>query len=182
MRRWASRTLILAVVSYRLGGQDGVSVEAAKWAWAFAQLGFDVTTVAGSGQADTLLPGLAIDAVVPDVAALRSQVEGALAVADLVLVENLCSLPLNPVAGDVVAAALRGRPAVLRHHDLPWQRPRFAHLGPPPTDPQWRQVCINARSRRSSQPGGSRLRCSTTVSTRARRPVTGSRDGQLECG
>ena len=33
----------LAVVSYRLGGSDGVSVEAAKWAWAFRSLGFDVT-------------------------------------------------------------------------------------------------------------------------------------------
>ena len=39
----------LVVVSYRLGGQDGVSVEAAKWAWAFGQLGFDVATIAGSG-------------------------------------------------------------------------------------------------------------------------------------
>ena len=64
------------------------------------------------------------------------------------LVENLCSLPLNPVAGETVAATIRGRPAILRHHDLSWQRPHLAHLGPPPTDPAWRQVCINARSKR----------------------------------
>ena len=138
----------LTIVSYRLGGQDGVSVEAAKWAWAFRRLGFDVTTVAGGGDADRLVPGLAIDAVGADAATLRSEVADALSVADLVLVENLCSLPLNPLAGEVVAATLRGRPAILRHHDLAWQRPHLAHLGPPPTDPAWRHVCINARSKR----------------------------------
>jgi len=138
----------LAVVSYRLGGQDGVSVEAAKWAWAFGRLGFDVTTVAGAGEADRLISGLATDAMVDDLPALRSEVDDALSGADLVLVENLCSLPMNPVAGEVVAEALRGRPAILRHHDLAWQRPHLQHLGPPPTDPSWRHVCINARSRR----------------------------------
>ena len=68
----------LTIVSYRLGGQDGVSVEAAKWAWAFRRLGFDVTTVAGGGDADRLVPGLAIDAVVADAATLRSDVADAL--------------------------------------------------------------------------------------------------------
>lgn len=138
----------LAVVSYRLGGRDGVSVEASKWAWAFRRLGFEVTTVAGSGDADRLIPGLAMDAVVTEAPALRLEVAEALSGADLVLVENLCSLPLNPVAGEAVSATLRGRPAILRHHDLAWQRPHLAHLGPPPTDPAWRHVCINARSKR----------------------------------
>jgi glycosyltransferase involved in cell wall biosynthesis len=138
----------LAVVSYRLGGTDGVSVEAAKWMWAFRHLGFEVKTVAGAGRADRLVPGLAMHAVVSDLPALRSEVAEALSGSDLVLVENLCSLPLNPVAGEVVAAALNGRPAILRHHDLSWQRPPLAHLGPPPTDPAWRHVCINARSKR----------------------------------
>jgi glycosyltransferase involved in cell wall biosynthesis len=138
----------VAVVSYRLGGQDGVSVEAAKWAGAFRTLGFDVKTVAGSGCADHLLPGLSMDSDVVDVEALRSSVAEALSVADLVLVENLCSLPLNPVAGAVVAEVLRARPAILRHHDLAWQRPHLAHLDSPPTDPAWRHVCINARSQR----------------------------------
>ncbi len=141
----------VSVVSYRLGGQDGVSVEAAKWVWALRQLGFDVTTVAGSGRADRLVPGLAMDAVVADVPALRREVADALSSADLVLVENLCSLPLNPTAGQVVAAELRGRPAILRHHDLSWQRPGNAFLDPPPRDPAWRHVCINARSRRELQ-------------------------------
>jgi len=125
-----------------------VSIEAAKWAWALRRLGFQVRTVAGSGEADHVLPGLAMDAVVTDVPALQSQVADVLSGADLVLVENLCSLPLNPVAGEVVAAELRGRPAILRHHDLSWQRPHFGHLDVPPTDLAWRHVCISASSRR----------------------------------
>jgi glycosyltransferase involved in cell wall biosynthesis len=146
----------LVVVSYRLGGQDGVSVEAAKWAWAFGQLGFDVATIAGTGTADLLVPGLGIDAEVVDSAALSSEVRDALSGADLVLVENLCSLPLNHTAGEVVAEVLRGRPAILHHHDLPWQRPHLEHLGPPPTDRQWRHVCINARSKRELEARGIR--------------------------
>ncbi len=67
--------------------------------------------------------------------------------ADLVIVENLCSLPLNPPAAAVVAGACRGRPAVLHHHDLPWQRAHLAHHPPPPDDPAWAHVTINDLSR-----------------------------------
>lgn len=133
-----------AMVSFRLGGGDGVSVEAAKWAWALGELGWDVRTVAGEGPVDHLVPGLAIGAPAgPDPA----RVAGALAGADLVVVENLCSLPLNPAAAAAVAACLRGRRAVLHHHDLPWQRPHLARCPPPPDDPAWRHVTINRRSR-----------------------------------
>ncbi len=132
------------MVSFRLGGGDGVAVEAAKWAAALGLLGWDVRTAAGSGPVDTVLPGLAIDAPEPPTPA---EVEGALANADLVIVENLCSLPLNPRAAAVVAAACAGRPALLHHHDLPWQRPHLAHLPPPPDDPAWAHVTINELSR-----------------------------------
>ncbi len=132
------------MVSFRLGGGDGVAVEAAKWAVALGVLGWDVRTVAGSGPVDTVLPGLAIDAPEPPT---RAEVEGALAEADLVIVENLCSLPLNPGAAAVVAAACAGRPAILHHHDLPWQRPHLAHLPPPPDDTAWAHVTINELSR-----------------------------------
>ncbi|MGH9028444.1 MAG: hypothetical protein ACRDV4_02365, partial [Acidimicrobiales bacterium] len=50
-------------------------------------------------------------------------------------------------ARDVVASALRGRPALMHHHDLPWQRPQFAHGPPPPDDPAWLHVTINQMSR-----------------------------------
>ena len=137
---------VVAIVSFRLGGTDGVSVEAGKWARVLTRLGFGVTTVGGEGAVDHRLPGLALDAPVPPEAA---DVERALAGADLVVVENLCSLPLNPGAAAVVAGVLRGRPAVLHHHDLPWQRPRFAAVrGLPPDDPAWIHVTINDLSRR----------------------------------
>ena len=134
----------VAIVSFRLGGTDGVSIEAGKWQDALRSLGYAVTTVAGEGPVDHLVPALAIGGGEPEPAA----VERALADADVVVVENLCSLPLNPPAASVVARCLAGRPAVLHHHDLPWQRPHLAHFPPPPDDPAWRHVTINERSRR----------------------------------
>lgn len=136
----------VAFVSFRLGHPDGVSIEAAKWAATFVRLGFRVVTVAGAGAADRILSGLAIDAGEPPSAA---ELTGALHDADLVVVENVCSLPLNRRAAGVVAAALARRPAVLHHHDLPWQRPPFAEVdGVPPTDPAWAHVTLSLRSRR----------------------------------
>ena len=132
------------MVSFRLGGADGVSVEAAKWADALGLLGWTVRTVAGAGPVDAVLPGLAMHAPEPPT---RAEVDDALAGADLVVVENLCSLPLNPAAAAVVAAACAGRPTVLHHHDLPWQRPHLAHLPPPPDDAAWAHVTINELSR-----------------------------------
>ena len=137
-----------AVIAYRLGGTDGVSIEAAKWIWALGELGFELRTVAGEGRADRLVPGLAIGAGPSDESELAEEVRGAVDGADVVVVENVCSLPLNPGAGRSVAAALEARPAILRHHDLPWQRTKLAHLGGPPTDAAWRHVCINERSQR----------------------------------
>ena len=133
------------LVSFRLGGTDGVAVEAAKWARALGEIGWEVSTVAGEGPVDIVVPGLAIGAAVPPG---REAVAAALDDADVVVVENLCSLPLNPAAADVVADVLRGRPAVLHHHDLPWQRPHLAHLPGPPDDPAWAHVTINDLSRR----------------------------------
>jgi len=72
----------------------------------------------------------------------------ALADADLVVVENLCSLPLNPAAAGAVVGALARRPAVFHHHDLAWQRAPFADVpGFPPLDPAWAHVTVNHRSR-----------------------------------
>ncbi len=68
--------------------------------------------------------------------------------ADLVVVENLCSLPLNGAASAMVGEALRGRRAVMHHHDLPWQRDAFTGWPPPLDDPQWAHVTINELSRR----------------------------------
>jgi glycosyltransferase involved in cell wall biosynthesis len=137
-------------LSYRLGGPDGVSIEAEKWQWALRALGFQVRTVAGSGPVDVVLPGLDAGDWLTGQAAPQLEpgtLDDALADAELVIVENLCSLPLNPAAALAVATALAGRPAILRHHDLPWQRDRFAGFPPPPDDPAWVHVTINDRSR-----------------------------------
>jgi hypothetical protein len=54
----SGRHPVAAMVSYQLGGPDGVSIEATKWRWALGELGFAVRTVAGAGDADVLVPGL----------------------------------------------------------------------------------------------------------------------------
>jgi hypothetical protein len=70
------------------------------------------------------------------------------------VVENLCSLPLNPVASTAVARALAGRPALMRHHDLPWQRAAFADAPAPPDDPAWCHVTTTDQSRRELRARG----------------------------
>lgn len=122
-----------------------MAIEAAKWRHALGELGFSTYTVAGSGPVDETVPGLAIDA---DEGPTAEEVTAALSRADLVVVENLLSLPLNQPAWDVVARVLAGRPAVLHHHDLPWQRPQFLDHPGPPEDRRWRHVTINELSRR----------------------------------
>jgi glycosyltransferase involved in cell wall biosynthesis len=136
----------VAIVSFRLGRHDGVSVVAATWQRVLEDLGWTVTTVAGDGPVTHLVPGLAIGATTaPDPEAVAA----ALAPAALVVVENLCTIPLNLPAAQVVAAALRGRPAVLHHHDPAWQRPALPQdSGLPPDDPAWRHVTINRLTER----------------------------------
>ena len=130
-----------AIVSFRLGLSDGVSIVARLWQEMLADIGFEMVTVAGEGPVDRLVPGLGIDQLDgpdPD--------EFAAAVADvgLVVVENLCTIPLNIPAARTVARTLAGRPAILHHHDPPWQRERFAEVTELPAhDPSWRHVVIN---------------------------------------
>lgn len=139
-----------AIVSFRLGQADGVSVEAAKWAWALGRLGYRVRTVAGEGPVDVLVPGLAAGEAVTGRPAPRlaeGEVAEALADVDITVVENVCSLPFNPPATVALTRVLAGRPAILRHHDLAWQRPGMAAFLPP-RDGAWVHVTINDRSRR----------------------------------
>jgi glycosyltransferase involved in cell wall biosynthesis len=142
------------LLSYRLGGADGVGVEAAKWEWALRELGFTTRRVAGELDGpvrpdDTWLAYLAIDPVA------GAQVDGgalaaAIAGVDLVVVENLCSLPLNVEAAETardVLAAHRGR-VLFHHHDLAWERPHLAHVdGFPPDRPESLHVTISEHAR-----------------------------------
>jgi len=119
-------------------------VEAAKWTAEFRELGFDVVTVAGKGPVDRVVEGISIDDQQgPD----AGEVQRALGGADLVVAENICSLPLNLPATETVSAVLAGRPALLHHHDLPWQRTRFADLsGLPADDRLWAHVTTSELS------------------------------------
>ncbi|MGY6501293.1 MAG: glycosyltransferase family 4 protein [Acidimicrobiales bacterium] len=135
-----------ALVSFRLGLTDGVSVVAESWRRSLEQLGYDVVTVAGDGPVDRTVAGLGIDAEEPP---STGEVEAALADADLVVVENALTIPMNLPASRVLATVLAGRPVVVHHHDPPWQRDRFAHVTAlPATDPTWRHVTINELTRR----------------------------------
>lgn len=128
-------------VSFRLGMTDGVSVVADSWQRCFRELGWDTVTVAADGPVDRVVPGLGIDDTGgPDPARLRR----ALADADLVVAENILTIPLNLDASRALVAELAGRPTILHHHDPPWQRDRFAHIVElPPDDPAWHHVTIN---------------------------------------
>ena len=159
-----------AIISFRLGAQDGVSVQAATWARALAGLGFVVRRVAGEladgvRPGDVVVPGLAVSAegaVGPagqlDVGAnppSPAALEAALAGAALVVVENVLSLPLNLPAAAVLTEVLERRLAegtatvVLHHHDFAWQRDNCAHLPDslPPKLPGAIHVTINDFSR-----------------------------------
>lgn len=133
----------VAVVSFRLGLSDGVSIEAAKWINALRAIGHDVRTVAGEGPVDVTLPELALRATGPtNVGQLREALDGC----DVVIVENLASLPLNLHAREALYEVLDDRDALFHHHDLPWQRAHLAHLEGPRDAPRWRHVTINHRS------------------------------------
>ena len=143
------------LMSFRLGGVDGVSVEARKWEWALRELGFSTRRVAGELAGalrpdDTWLAFLAIEpapGAQPEPDALAATLAGA----DVVVVENICSLPLNPTASNVTAEVLadhQGR-VVFHHHDLPWERTHLARFTEfPPKRPGSLHVTINELARR----------------------------------
>ena len=147
---------VAVLCSFRLGGTDGVSIEAAKWEWALRDLGFETRRVAGElsdalRPDDTWVPFLAIDPA-PGAHTEPDVLAAALSGCDLVVVENLCSLPINEQAARVTAEVLgehAGR-VLFHHHDLPWERPHFAHLDAfPPRRPNSLHVTINDHARHS---------------------------------
>jgi len=147
-------TPVAVMLSYRLGGADGVAVEARKWEWALHELGFSVRRVAGElddglRPDDAWLPFLAIDPAegsTPDPGALAASLAGA----DLVVVENLCSLPINPDASALAAEVLAAHNGAVafHHHDLPWQRAGLATPEDiPPHRPNSLHATVNDYSR-----------------------------------
>jgi glycosyltransferase involved in cell wall biosynthesis len=154
----------VVTVSFRLGGNDGVSVEAQKWEWALHQLGFETRRVAGEieddGQSgDIVIPELRIEPAGDAGPFALATLRAALTDADLLVVDNICSLPLNVEASRAVAriaAEHRGR-VLFRHHDLPWQRRHLTHFGEefPPRAPEGAlHTTVNLRSRRELEARG----------------------------
>lgn len=135
-------------LSFRFGNSDGVSAVARTWMDAFESFGFEVTSITGASGSDVVIDGLGLVPPDPDrrrIEAITSDVRDATAALDLVVVENLLTIPINLVASRAVSSALTGRPALIHHHDPPWHRQRFAHITElPATDPAWRHVSINA--------------------------------------
>jgi mannosylglucosylglycerate synthase len=133
----------IAIVSFRLGGTDGVSIESAKWADAFRSLGHSVRLVAGSGPVDVQVEGLSMS---PQTVVSPEKLKTALEGCEVVVVENVASLPLNPKARDVLYEVLHNRTAIFHHHDFSWQREHLAHFDGPRDEPQWLHVTINKLS------------------------------------
>jgi glycosyltransferase involved in cell wall biosynthesis len=95
------------------------------------------------------MPFLAIDPP-DDVEPSADQLAGALLGADLVIVENLCSLPLNFDAASLAANVLDGHEGrvLFHHHDLPWQRAGLpTPTNVPPNRANSLHVTINDHSR-----------------------------------
>jgi glycosyltransferase involved in cell wall biosynthesis len=160
--------LLASIVSFRLGGPDGVSVQAATWGRALERLGYSLRRVAGEltdgpRPGDVVVPGLAVAAeAAPGPGGQRPTAPGgpaadelraALAGSAVVVVENVLALPLHLEAARVLTAVLAGLPAgtrvLLHHHDLAWQRPETAAITElPPRLPGAIHVTINDFSRR----------------------------------
>lgn len=117
----------VCVVSHRLGGFDGVSVEAAKWASGFAELGWDVTLAAGhfDSGSGVVVRGMWADRPGGDPPPVDHPLIKSLCSShDLVVLDNagsLWSAPEASVAWEEHALAA-GVPVILRHHDPAWQR------------------------------------------------------------
>ena len=146
-------------LSFRFGPTDGVSVVAQNWAEVLAGLGFEVSWVAGSFEPGwkspgetTIVEGLGIgDEQAPNMSELHNALNGQ----DLVIVENLLSIPLNLAASHAVAEVLRGRPTIIHHHDPPWQREQYSHIEDLPVDDlAWKHVTINELTRREMSARG----------------------------
>jgi glycosyltransferase involved in cell wall biosynthesis len=144
----------VCIVSHRLGGYDGVSVEAAKWQRGFGRLGWSVTRAAGfftdgSSGSDVTVTGLWAPSYGacppdPDITQLRELCRSH----DLLVIDNAGSLPTCPATAVALeAAALRaGIPTIVRHHDPPWQVAGLKdtpHQRFPLHDPRMLHVTIN---------------------------------------
>ena len=118
----------MCVVSHRLGGYDGVSIEAAKWDAGFRALGWEVTRAAGffvdHRDTDVVVAGMWADRPGGDPPPVAHRtIQHVVHTHDLLVLDNagsLFSAPQASVAWESHALAA-GIPTIVRHHDPPFQ-------------------------------------------------------------
>ncbi len=135
----------IAIISYRLGGTDGVSIEVEKWLVALRSQGHEVQTIAGEGCPDLLIAGIGL---YDEPSIIEPALSAALEGFDLVIVENVISLPLNSHLRETLYRVLEDRIAIFHHHDFAMDRPALNHLAPPRQHPLWTHVVINEHSQK----------------------------------
>lgn len=145
----------VCLVSHRLGGFDGVSVEAAKWAAAFRSLGWPVTRAAGyfadREPGDVEVRGLWADRPGGEPPPVDDDViERLCRTHDLLVLDNagsLWSAPLASLAFQRYALAA-GIPTIVRHHDPAWQGTALRESADVPLHhPAFTHVVINELTR-----------------------------------
>ena len=147
----------IGFLSFRLAGTDGVSLEVAKWAHIYEQLGHQVFFCAG--ELDPTLPGSLVEEMHfthPAIRRVNAAVFGQPEIGwdlaaeihrlatqlvnsihqfvtknriDVLIAENVLAIPMNVPLGVALTRflAASGMPAVGHHHDFYWERERFAH-------------------------------------------------------
>ncbi len=141
----------IAIIHYRAGLMDGVSLEMEKWKKALEKLGNDVAIIAGneSRKVDITLPFLSMDSDFDDVNRMVPELEKVLDGYDLVIVENIWSLALRESVGIALEEfAKRSEKKFLgHHHDFWWERGRKENIilkeHFPPDLPNLKHVVIN---------------------------------------
>src|SRR5215207_4256661 len=144
---------VAAIVSFRLGGTDGVSVAAERWARALRACGFTVVTVAGEGPVDRCVEGLAIEA--PEPPSLPRGGGGA------PRTPGSAAPPRPGLAAGAVRAcpgAATGRSRLAPRHDQPDDRARVRPAGPAGHDDLQRLRRRRAHRRSSAGTSGTRHR------------------------
>lgn len=130
-----------AIFTFTMEPHSGVAKVARHWQRLLGSIGYETLTVAGAGQSNTKILSLSFDSDMPlDTHA----VEEVLGHADLVVLENMGSFPLKPEVSLPLLDMLAGRPAIMHHHDLPWERTYYGHTQDLPRhDPSWEHVVLN---------------------------------------
>ncbi len=118
----------IAIVHYRAGLMDGVSLEMEKWKKALSMLGNDVTIIAGNEAegVDITLPFLSINSDFDDVEKMKEEFKRTFEGFDLIVVENIWSLALRESVGIALEefAKSSNKLFIGHHHDFWWERDR----------------------------------------------------------